>query len=832
MVGMEPSFSILNALSLPAFVIDTQHRIVLWNASCELLTGVPAAEVVGTRDSWRGFYDKPRPCLADLVLDNLVDDASRFYHVHEKTEFAEDGHQAEDWFHLNGKRRYLTFEARPIFLAGKLIGAFEILQDITRHKEADDKLKLAASVFANTSEGIMITGPDNRILSANHSLEGLTGYAAMEMVGRNPKLFASERHPASFFRAMWETLVKIGHWQGEFWNKRKTGEEYLVRAFISAVKTDEDVTNYIGLLTDITESNRVLEKMDFLAHHDFLTGLPNRSLLEDRMRQAMARAARNRSKLAVLFLDLDKFKAVNDTLGHDVGDLLLKEVTQRVQGCLRAADTISRQGGDEFVILLEDVKDESDVTHIARKLRTAVAKPYRLANQNLNVTCSIGISLFPNDGESVADLLKHADVAMYDAKNHGRNDFQFYTERMNAEALETMAVESALRQAIPGGLRLHFQPQLCLVTKSVHGAEALVRWEHSELGSIGPARFIPIAEEAGLICDIGDWVLREACQVMKATGINMSVNLSPLQLSQDNIVERVAEALDGMAGYRLTLEVTESAFINDFEKTRKRLLALKRIGVNLALDDFGTGYSSLSYLYQLPFDYLKIDQSFIRNAKNAPIVLAILDMSSKLNLLTVAEGVETPEQVAMLEGNGCDVVQGYYFSKPLPLAELKRFAQHPPYQVSPEPLTKRRPARECRPSIGWSFTFESGHPEIDSQHMELVRILNYIGGTVVSGGLATDVRPILKVFIDSVRKHFSFEEELMNRHGYPEVKRHHDVHLSLIETLSSYDLQLKRNAKLDLAKLVESLSTWLIEHILHSDKKLGRFLVVAQAGDS
>lgn len=822
---MKISNSILNALSLPAFVVDTEHKVVAWNAPCELLTGVAAGDVIGTRDHWKGFYEAPRPCLADLVLDSLLADASRFYTRHEKSEFASDGHKAEGWFdNLNGKRRYLTFEAKPLFDGDKVIGAMEILQDITRHEEAEEQLKLSASVFENTSEGIMITGPDNSIISANKALEGLTGYRMDEMLGANPKLFASCRHPDSFFRKMWDMLDDIGHWQGEIWNRKKTGEDYLVRAYISAVKTGGKVSNYIGLLTDITETNQVMEKMEYMAHHDFLTGLPNRSLLEDRIRQALARSARKKSRFAVMFIDLDKFKAINDTLGHNVGDMLLKEVGKRIQCCLRETDTVSRQGGDEFVLLLEDFGEETDVTHTARRLVELIGSSCNLNGHVVNVTSSIGISLYPTDGVTVTDLLKHADAAMYHAKNQGRNNFQFFTERINAKAFETLMVENGLRRAIPDGLLLHYQPQLCLVSRSVHGAEALVRWSHPELGLISPARFIPIAEESGLICEIGEWVLREACRVMRSTGINMSVNLSPMQLTQSDIVAKVSEALDGMAGYRLTLEITESAFINDFETTKATLLALKKIGVNLALDDFGTGYSSLSYLYQLPFDYLKIDQSFISEKKNSPIVLAIIEMANKLNIMTVAEGVETPEQMAFLENNGCDVIQGYYFSRPLPLPALSSFAENPPYEVSAKPRIKRLAVEVNNPLLAWSFTYETGHAEIDAQHRNLILILNRFDASTRSDDNRSAARNAMKALIDSVKTHFSYEESLMHKHGYPNAVEHRSQHLNLVETLASYDLQLKSSAQLNLQLLLESLHTWLLQHILASDKRLGEFL--------
>jgi len=805
-------------------MINISHKVVAWNPACEMLTGIEAKYVLGTKDHWKGFYDSARPCLADLILDNLLDEIPSFYSNIEKIEFAADGYKSEGWFDsLNGKRRYLTFEARPLLNGERLIGVVEILLDITRHKEAEEQLRLSSNVFENAQEGIVITDMANRIVSANKAMEIMTGYTKAEMQGKTLNSFASNRHPASFFSTIRENLRDFSMWQGEIWNERKNGEDYLTRVVLNTVKSDTGGEAYIGMYSDITDVSKVSEKIEYLAHHDFLTGLPNRTLLEDRLRQALGRAERNKSNMAVAFIDLDKFKSVNDTLGHDVGDRLLKMVSARIQTCLRRTDTISRQGGDEFVLLIEDFSDAADITNIAKKLLTSLSEPYHLDDRVVSVTSSIGISQYPADGVTVPELMKHADVAMYHAKNQGRNNFQFYTKSINAEAFETLVIENALRQSIPDGLALHFQPQLCLVSKSIHGAEALVRWTHPQQGPISPSRFIPIAEEAGLIIDIGDWVLRESCRVMRETGISMSVNLSAKQLAQGDIVEKVMNSLDGMAGYRLTLEVTESAFIYDFEKTRTALLELKKTGINLALDDFGTGYSSLSYLYQLPFDYLKIDQSFLHNAKNTPIVLAILDMADKLNLMTVAEGVETPDQMAFLESNGCDVIQGYYFSRPLPLSALKAFAANPPFAISSKPRIKSLDEQEGLP-LSWSFTFNTGVDEIDRQHIHLVRILRQLKECLGLGWDSLDSRNTVKVLLEYLRDHFSYEESLMSRYGYPKLTEHRREHMALMERLIRYDREFKSQVKTNINSIVDILYEWLMGHILGSDKILGRFL--------
>ena len=643
---MEMTAQALDAISVPAFIIDRRHKILAWNHACELLTGVRAIDVIGTDLQWQPFYETRRPCLADLVLDNTTDDQlAAHYQQHGRAQFAFDAYKAEGWFdNLNGKRRYLVFEAKPLVTNGTIAGAVEMLQDITEHKEASEQLTLAASVFENSAEGIMITDIHNRLVSVNKAFHAITGYG-VEVLGCNPKILASNRHSQDFYGEMWRSLAESGKWQGEVWNKRSNGEEYVVRMNISVVLNEGKVVNYVGMFSDVTRDKEVEERINFMAHHDFLTGLPNRVLLEDRMSQLVARASRSGEGFAVAFLDLDKFKLVNDALGHDIGDKLLKEVASRLLAVVRATDTVSRQGGDEFVLLLTGMHTAHDLVLVATKLIRSLGRPYVLNGHRLVVTPSIGLSVFPTDGRTPAELIKNADTAMYHAKNSGRNNFQFFTEDLNIQAYDALIMETSLQAAIPAQLFLEYQPQLCLRTGQLHGLEALVRWQHPTLGLVSPDKFIPIAEDSGLIRELGRWVLSHACEMIRQTGLKIAVNLSPVQLVEADLVRQVIEAVGGIDPGLLTLEVTESAFVRDFAKAKKMLDDLKKTGVVLALDDFGTGYSSLSYLRHLPFDYIKIDQSFIQDEDSHSIVLAIIGLAEKLGMSTIAEGVETAEQL-------------------------------------------------------------------------------------------------------------------------------------------------------------------------------------------
>jgi diguanylate cyclase (GGDEF)-like protein/PAS domain S-box-containing protein len=553
--------------------------------------------------------------------------------------------------------------------------------------EAEAKLRLSAKVIATTAEAIMITDAAGFIVSVNQAFSRMTGYAESDVLGRSPSLLASGRHDEVYFRTMFESLKRDGHWQGEVWNRRKSGEVFPQWTGISVLRDEAgNISHYVSISSDITERKASEERIHYLAHYDTLTGLPNRLLLRDRTQLAMSAAERNRNKLAVLSLDLDRFKVVNDSFGHQVGDELLRQVVGRLKSAVRGSDTISRQGGDEFIVVLPDHSGAPAATKIANKVQEQLAIPFTCAGQEIRITSSIGIALFPDDGVDFETLLKKADIAMYHAKESGRATYRFYTDSLNANSQERMQLENELRRALDGDeFVLHYQPQVELESGRVVGAEALIRWRHPDKGMVPPGRFIPLAEETGLIVPLDEWVMKEACRqtvAWRAAGLplqSISVNLSGLQFRQTDLVDRVRNTLaeSGLPPECLELELTESILVHDVDTVLSTVNQLKEIGVKLAIDDFGTGYSSLAYLKRFAVDKLKIDQSFVRgtDVQDAAIVQAVIQLGKSLNLRTIAEGAETHAQVQTLRDKGCFEVQGYYFSKPLPADEFVAFIE-------------------------------------------------------------------------------------------------------------------------------------------------------------
>ncbi len=544
---------------------------------------------------------------------------------------------------------------------------------------ANERLHLSAQVFESSGEAIIITDNQNRIVSANQAFARITGYMPEEVIGRDPKLLASGRHDRAFYQNMWHAITGAGYWQGEIWDRRKNGEIYPKRLAISAVKDESgEIANYIASFSDITEHKEADERIRYMAHHDALTRLPNRTLLQDRLEQAIAAAERSKKRVGLLLLDLDRFKNINDTLGHSTGDLLLQAVAERLKGHIRDDDTLARLGGDEFIIVLPGMDQVEDAAYVAQKILNAMTQSFSLDGHDLNITPSIGISIYPNDTQEIEILIRNADTAMYRAKENGRNNYQFFTQDMNTSAFERLLLENNLRHALERDeFVLHYQPQVNVETGCIIGVEALIRWQHPDMGLVAPAKFIPVAEECGLIVAIGEWVLETACaqnrqwQEAGVPAIPVSVNLSAAQFHQQDIQETVAYILqkENLAPCYLELELTEGVIIQDAEATIVTLKALKSIGVQLSIDDFGTGYSSLSYLKRFEVDKLKIDQSFLRDIAtdpiNAAIAIAIIAMAKALNLRVIAEGVETKEQLMFLRSQRCDEIQGYYFSKPV-----------------------------------------------------------------------------------------------------------------------------------------------------------------------
>ncbi|MFZ2540351.1 MAG: EAL domain-containing protein [Gallionella sp.] len=557
--------------------------------------------------------------------------------------------------------------------------------DITARKQAEGQIRLFEKVFTSANEAVMINDADNNILAVNPAFTVITGYTPGEVIGKTPHILASGLTEKSTYQDMWSCIEADGKWQGEVLDRRKNGEIYAEWLSISVLRDEGGkVTHYVALMSDISERKAAEERMAYLAQHDVLTGLPNRLLFQDRLQQAITYAERQHTSVALLFLDLDRFKNINDTLGHHFGDLLLQEVTQRIQQSVRTSDTVSRQGGDEYVIMLPNLNGLGDVVQVINKLIEAIAHPCQLEVHNVHVTTSVGISVYPQDGTDSETLIRNADTAMYQAKEAGRNCYRFFTQAMNRSIARRVGMENKLREALKRNeLLLHYQPLVDLRSRQIVAAEALVRWQHPEDGLIPPAEFIPIAEETGMIVTLGEWVLNEACrqnQEWRALGLReiaISVNLSPLQLHDRNLVNSVSLALSnsGMSAGALELEITESAMMKNPEQATTMLNKLSKLGIRFSIDDFGTGYSSLSYLKKFPLDTLKIDQSFVRDLTvdndDAAIVRAVVSIAKSLGLRVIAEGVETAEQLRFLEGLDCEVMQGYYFSRPVPAGEFR-----------------------------------------------------------------------------------------------------------------------------------------------------------------
>ncbi len=676
--GVERHYTQEEILRLASFPRLHPSPVIELDADGEVIYANPAAE--------RVFPDLSAMGTRHPLLNGLT---SPIADLRQGGQPGEISHEAE----LDGAI-YELHISRPRDV--NLIRLF--VTDITERKHAEEELRIAGIAF-ESQEGIIVTDPKGVIVRVNRAFSRLTGYMPEEAIGRSPALLKSGRHDQAFYQRIWQALGDSGRWQGEIWNRHKSGRIYAEWLTISAVNTPHgDLTHYVGTYSEITRNREAAAEIHRLAYYDSLTHLPNRRLLHDRMGQALVASSRSGHFGALLLLDLDTFKTLNDTRGHDVGDQLLIEVALRIQASVRAHDTVARLGGDEFVVMLEDLSVDvhdaavqSDL--VGEKLRVTLAQPYKLGGHEFHCTASLGVALFHGQEEPVDTVVKHADLAMYNAKSVGGNALRFFDPAMQIALDERSAMEAYLRLAIEGGqLRLHYQAQVD-GAGLVIGAEALLRWAHPQRGLLRSADFIPLAEETGLIVPIGRWVLASACAQIKAWSgayatreLRLAVNVGARQFRQPEFVAQVTQALarSGADPTRLRIELTESIAMDNVVETMTRMEALKALGVGFAIDDFGTGFSSLSCLKRLPLDQLKIDPSFTQNitgnADDAVVVQTIISMGKSLGLDVIAEGVETEAQRQGLVEYGCVAFQGYLFSEPLPLEAFEeRLQRHVPF---------------------------------------------------------------------------------------------------------------------------------------------------------
>ncbi len=601
--------------------------------------------------------------------------------------------------YVAGATDYLAKPIEDHILKAKVQVFLKLYEQRRLLQQNNEDLRVAAIVF-ESQEGMLVTDAAGKILRVNKAFTQITGYSASEIVGVHPRALKSGRHSSDFYTSMWEAIASKGSWAGEIWDRRKGGEVYPQYLTISAVRDSAGtITNYVGTFTDITERKAAVDRIELLAFYDPLTLLPNRRLMMDRLNRAITNSVRRNRNGALMLLDMDNFKALNDTLGHDIGDQFLVEVASRIKGCIREGDTVCRLGGDEFVVILEDLgADKPAVTQagaVASKIQRRLNDSYVLSikdgegnrrDRSHRCTTSIGITLFRDPSITSDEILKRADTAMYQAKAAGRNAMRFFDPGMQAILAAKAALEEDLRKAIvESQFALYFQPQVDLSAKTV-GAEALVRWHHPQRGLVSPVEFIPLAEETGLIQPIGHWVLSTACLQLAAWAnrpdtahLSLAVNVSARQFSLPNFVEEVLALVvyTGIPPGKLKLELTESLLLENTELVIAKMNELKERGVNFSIDDFGTGYSSLSYLKRLPIDQLKIDQTFVRNVttdtNDAAIARTIVALGQTLGLNVIAEGVETDAQRDFLATIGCNVYQGYFFSRPLPLDDFEAY---------------------------------------------------------------------------------------------------------------------------------------------------------------
>jgi len=703
---------------IATFVIDAQHRVVLWNRACEIISGVPAAQMIGTAEAWKPFYPRERPVMADLIVDgHLGDVESHYAGKYRPSPILEGTWEAEDFFpHFPDGGKWLAFTATALKDENeRIIGAIETLRDITAEKKAEaawhESQHLLHEIIDASPVPMFVLNEHHEVTHWNRACEALNGTMAEDMVGSRAqwKTFYPQERPVladliidgkvDEITEQYRSICKPSPLIANAWEATahfpsfQSGPKWLYFTAAPLHGLDGRIVGAVETLQDVTSQKKYEKQLEHQANYDNLTGLANRNLLNNRLRQAIIQAKRNNFLLALLFLDLDNFKQVNDTLGHSVGDEVLQVFGQRITTAVRDVDTVARIAGDEYVVLLHAPQSIGQVTTIVRRLLQMASEKLKIHGRELYIGCSIGIALYPRDGDNPESLMKNADAAMYRAKLHDRGGFRYYTEDINKGALLWMELKQELHYALTSGqLELFYQPQYSVKTKRITGAEALLRWNHPVKGRLLPDMFIPLAEETGLIIPIGNWVVRtavaEARQWKNVLGsdLRLSVNISARQFRYQALLDLLDRVIDhtGFHPLYLELELTESLVMSNPTKANELLKKLKSKGFSLAMDDFGTGYSSLAYLRRFPFDMIKIDKSFIadlgQNAEAEAIVRAMLSLGRDLGLRMVAEGVETETQMQFLEAQGCDEIQGFWFSRPLCAADflqlLKEQAQN------------------------------------------------------------------------------------------------------------------------------------------------------------
>ncbi|WP_437879535.1 putative bifunctional diguanylate cyclase/phosphodiesterase [Pseudomonas sp. LRF_L74] len=638
---------------------------------CELL-GYDRETFGNTIESWeKRLHPQDREKVLH-VIDRLLDHGETSYSNEFRLQHRDGSYR---WLQVSG-RLYLDEHGKPQRFLGTSV-------DITQRRADEESLRQAAAVFDSTQEGVLVTDRELLIVHVNPAFSRITGYSAEEVLGQSPSLFKSGRHDRLFYRRLWNALDERGTWSGEIWNRRKDAEVFPMWQCIRAIKDGSGaVSHYVAVFSDISSIKNSQHELDYLAHYDPLTCLPNRLLFSERIEHAVQRASRDKERGAVLLIDLDHFKIVNESLGHNTGDQLLKLIGERLEESLSPA-TLGRLGGDEFGLLDETCQHAEQASQLAQRVVDSLTKPFEVDGETLFISASIGISLYPDDGNSVEELMRNADSALYRAKSSGRQNFSFYSQDMTTRAQKRIRLEAELRQGIEQEqLRVYYQPIHNLNDRRMIGVEALVRWQHPERGLVPPDQFIPIAEDTGLITAIDIWVLRQAClqmQVWLARGIELefvAVNVSSRLFGNGDLGVEVKRVLDetGMDPRRLELEVTESAVMENPDRALQLLTSLRALGLRLAIDDFGTGYSSLARLKRLPVDKLKLDQSFVRGLPqdndDAAIARAVVTLGQSLGLRVLAEGIEEEEQVVFLRQLGCTLGQGYRFGRPQPPEQL------------------------------------------------------------------------------------------------------------------------------------------------------------------